>query len=332
MENESKICKNCSAEIIGEYCHVCGQRYHAHKESFGELAFEFVSDFLHFDSKFFRTALPLLFIPGKLTQQYNDGKQKSQFHPIRLYLFCSFIYFLIFFALNDPAKEVSHAIKDSKTVAKASDTIAENKQDESREFVAIRSSKTNFAITIPRDIDSMVKRNITPEAYLYDQKLKPRGERDGWFQRMMTVRLLEVNAEGEIGKQNFILEVLEGFLHNIPKMLFILLPVFALYLKLLYIRRKKYYYVDHATLSLHYFSFIFLLLSICSFGLDRLFNSSIFTGIALLWIITYLYLAMNRIYHQGWFKTLVKFLVLGALFVATLGILTLVNFAWSAVM
>jgi len=332
MENESKTCKNCSAEIIGEYCHICGQRYHDHKESFGELAFEFISDFLHFDSRFFRSALPLLFVPGKLTQQYNAGKQKSQFHPIRLYLFSSFLYFLFFFAINDPATEVSHAIDHSEPGVVSKDSAEVNEQGEMREFVAIRNSRTNFALTVPRDIDSMMKRNITAEAYLKDQKSKPRAERDGWFPRMMMVRLLEVNAEGDRGKQDYILEVLEGFLHNIPKMLFILLPVFALYLKLLYIRRKQFYYVDHAILSLHYFSFIFLLLTLCSFGLDRLFQTFIFTILALVWITVYLYFAMKRLYQQGWFKTLLKFLLLGGLFIGTLGILTLVNFAWSSIM
>lgn len=209
------------------------------------------------------------------------------------------------------------------------DTTAQPVESERKKFVEINNSRTNLVLTAPSDIDSMLKQNITPEAYKTDQLSKPKAERDGILVRMITMRLLEVNIEGEAGKKEYLLKVVEGFLHNIPKMLFILLPVFALFLKMLYIRRKQYYYVDHATLSLHYFSFIFLLLSIFSFGLDRLFNTSIFTGIALVWITIYLYLAMKCIYRQGWFKTLVKFLMLVALLFTTLGILTLVNLAWS---
>ena len=100
-EKSTHECKNCSTEIEGQFCHFCGQRYHDHKESFGELAYEFVSDFLHFDSRFFKTVLPLIFQPGKLTKSYNEGKQRSQFHPIRLYLFSSFVYFFLFFAFTN---------------------------------------------------------------------------------------------------------------------------------------------------------------------------------------------------------------------------------------
>lgn len=332
MENDSKTCKNCSAEIIGEYCHSCGQRYHDHKLSFGELAFEFLSDFLHFDSRFFKTVLPLLFLPGKLTRQYNAGKQKSQFHPIRLYLFSSFLYFLVFFALNNPFSETSHTDLQKESSTGIADTTLADTEVERRKFVEIKNSRTNFAITVPSNIDSVLKQRVTPEAYKKDQASKPKVDRDGLFVRMLTVRLLEVNLEGEVGKKEYLMKVVEGFLHNIPKMMFILLPVFALFLKLLYFRKKQFYYVDHAILSLHFFSFIFLLLTLSSFGLDRLFDTMIFTGLSVIWIIIYLYIAMKRLYSQGWFRTLVKLLLIVILFIVSLFALTMVNLAWSTLM
>ncbi|MBC7881005.1 MAG: DUF3667 domain-containing protein, partial [Anaerolineae bacterium] len=51
----------------------------------------------------------------------------------------------------------------------------------------------------------------------------------------------------------------DAFLGQISKVVFVLLPIFALFLKLLYLRSKRYY-AEHLIFALHYFSFVFLLL------------------------------------------------------------------------
>ncbi|MBK7031604.1 MAG: hypothetical protein IPH45_21485 [Bacteroidales bacterium] len=96
------------------------------------------------------------------------------------------------------------------------------------------------------------------------------------------------------------------------------MPVFALLLKLLYIRHKQYFYVDHAILSLHYFSFIFLLLVISHYVLGKLFNTDIFTSLSVLWILAWLFIAMKKIYAQSWKKTFLKFTLLGFVFSFTI--------------
>ena len=58
-------------------------------------------------------------------------------------------------------------------------------------------------------------------------------------------------------------------IHNCPKVLFISLPIFALLLKLLYVRRKQFYYVDHGIFSIHLYIFSFLILLIL-FGIGEL--------------------------------------------------------------
>src|SRR4051812_34143102 len=92
------LCPNCGVPVHGIYCSKCGQKYKDHKPSFGELVYEFFSDFTHFDSRFFHSVVPLLFKPGVVTIRYNEGKHASQLHPIRLYIFTSFVYFLLVFS------------------------------------------------------------------------------------------------------------------------------------------------------------------------------------------------------------------------------------------
>lgn len=353
-------CKNCSTEIEGEFCHFCGQRYHDHKESFGELVYEFTSDFLHFDSRFFKTVLPLIFLPGKLTQSYNEGKQRSQFHPIRLYLFCSFVYFFLFFSFNNFNKKLDtvgqsditisstnpkvKGEKKSTTQLLKTDTmpaanrvmpgeakLVSSKQNK-KKFTMFQDSTTQYGLTVTPYLDSLLNKKTNPAAYLAQQKTLDKKHRDGYFARIITIRLLSLNLQGEESKKEFFKKIIETFLHNIPKMLFFLLPVFALLLKLLYIRRKEFYYVDHAILSLHYFSLIFLLLIFSKYLLDKIFSTSIFSNMAVIWMMLYLLLAMKKLYKQSWKKTILKYLALGFLFLITVSITILGNLAISALL
>lgn len=356
-------CKNCSTEVEGDFCHFCGQRYHDHKESFGELVYEFTSDFLHFDSRFFKTVLPLMFFPGKLTQSYNEGKQRSQFHPIRLYLFSSFVYFFLFFTFTNINEKSNNSDNENKQSITTDSAQVERQKSKSllsaarpdsavntgtagnaalaeintgkEEFVYTNDSSLKGRLNIGSSdakLDSMLKHKITPEQYKANQNKLSRAEKDGFFRRIITVRILKINQEGAQNQREFLTKLTEVFLHNIPKMLFFLLPVFALLLKLLYIRRKQFYYVDHAILSLHYFSLIFLLLIFSQYILDNIFGTSIFTSLAVLWIFLYLLLAMKKLYGQSWKKTIVKYFLLGFLFTITVVFTLLANLAFTAFM
>ena len=104
-------------------------------------------------------------------------------------------------------------------------------------------------------------------------------------------------------------ETLVGTFFNwVPTLMFILLPVFAGVLKLLYIRRRRYY-AEHFVFLLHVHSMVFVLATLMLFLRERV------TGwlevVLLAWILVYIYLAMKRVYGQGWFKTFVKYWTLG---------------------
>jgi len=95
-ERTEKICLNCGAHLQGRYCHVCGQENVVPKESLGQLIRHFFEDITHFDGKFFKTIKYLITKPGFLSQEYLAGRRARYLHPIRMYLFISFIFFLVF--------------------------------------------------------------------------------------------------------------------------------------------------------------------------------------------------------------------------------------------
>lgn len=361
-ENSTHECKNCSTPVEGEFCHFCGQRYHDHKESFGELVYEFGSDFLHFDSRFFRTVLPLIFQPGKLTKNYNDGKQRSQFHPIRLYLFSSFIYFFLFFYFtnlgekpegnesNNPSAFIIDSAKNTnskdsltrksfdnltlpdKNKINAGAQIANTTDPVKKKFASLQDSNAQYAFTFSGDLDSLLQKRTTPEEYLNQQKMLSKQKKDGYLKRIIKVKILKINLKGEEGKKEFFNKLTETFLHNIPKALFFLLPLFAFFLKLLYFRKKQFYYVDHAVLSLHYFSLIFILLILSNYILDKIFGTGIFTSLAFVWISAYMLIAMKRLYGERWGRTIFKFITLGFLLFFAIIITLIGNMAWTAIM
>jgi hypothetical protein len=107
------------------------------------------------------------------------------------------------------------------------------------------------------------------------------------------------------------------FFNYVPTMMFILLPVFAGLLKLLYIRRRRYY-AEHFVFLLHVHSVVFILATV------MLLTSRYLPGVvevALgLWILAYIYLSMKRVYGQSWLKTLLKYWTLGWMYFWVLGI------------
>jgi hypothetical protein len=121
------------------------------------------------------------------------------------------------------------------------------------------------------------------------------------------------------------------FLRYIPTVLFILLPLFAGVLKLLYIRRGRYY-AEHFIFLLHTHAFVFLLftmlLVLVMVGLFRWWVVPVLA----VWLLAYTYLALRRVYGQGWLKTLVKWWILGWTYFWILGVAVPVAFLLTALL
>ena len=108
-------------------------------------------------------------------------------------------------------------------------------------------------------------------------------------------------------------QVFGEFLEHAPTMMFVLLPVFAGVMKLIYVRRKRFY-VEHFVFALHVHAFVFL-----TFAVSLLARHEAVSSVLMLWVMLYIYLAMKRFYGQGWFRTGAKYVLLGMLYNLILG-------------
>jgi hypothetical protein len=105
-ERTEKNCLNCGTEVLGHYCQNCGQQNLVPKETFWHLVNHFINDITHFDGKFFATLKFLLFRPGFLSAEYIRGRRMAYLHPIRMYVFTSAIFFLIFFSMYGGKRDI----------------------------------------------------------------------------------------------------------------------------------------------------------------------------------------------------------------------------------
>lgn len=338
-ERSDKTCLNCQTQVVGRFCHVCGQENIETKESFWSLTSHFVYDILHFDGKFFYTLGQIFRRPGFVARQYVAGKRASYLHPIRMYLFTSAVFFLILFSVEKVEVEEGNSnsiilsSKDRKELAADLEKIAVNNPADSllrRSIAELRDTTKKLSMGSLDRINGYTTstgvRSAAAALKRYDsaQSKLPRAERDGWFARraMIMKYKFDPTYNGTKGVQMF----KENLLHRVPYMLFVSLPFFALLLKLLYTRRKNFYYSDHAVFTLfHYIlSFALLLLLLGATSLQTLTGWIILRWvkrlILLAWLV-YLFAEMKVFYGQSYLKTAAKLVLLLLLAIVVMSIL-----------
>lgn len=113
---------------------------------------------------------------------------------------------------------------------------------------------------------------------------------------------------------------INGVARNFPLMMFLLLPVFAGILMVLYIR-SDHYYVEHLIHALHVHTMAYLVYGLGILGITTInLNAEWVVGLAFIGVSLYAYLSFKSVYQQGWLKTLIKFFILGHVYVLFLSI------------
>ena len=320
-QRKENNCLNCGTTVIGKYCHNCGQQNVEPKESAGQLVSHFFSDITHFDGKFFSTLKDLLFKPGFLSREYMNGRRSSYLNPVRMYLFTSFIFFLVFFSsfhINDNEINMDTMV-DGKTI----DQIHTMSQEDFDAFTkALNNGKPMTREGFNRYADSVKKAtgiHFTDSNYktreAYDSVLASGREKHNWFKKKLIYKEIAFNQKYNNDGKKAVQSLIESLTHHFPQMLFISLPFLAFFLKLLYARQKNFYYVSHAIFVLHLYIFIFIAL-LLSLGISQIALLTSWNWISFLNVLItiivffYLYKAMRNFYKQRRAKTIIKYFLL----------------------
>lgn len=260
---KDNTCQNCGKYVSNRYCPHCGQENIDIHYSFLGLIHHFAADLFHYDSSMWLTFRYLLTSPGKLAKEYLSGKRKTYVDPIKLYIFISFITFFTLSILS-PYNIVKN---NSKTEQIDINVNITDKQTGRPAIINISSTE---------QLDSLNNvQNIESKEY-YTSKYLMRA----------------ANNVLDEHKRDL---VKEFAMHNLPKVLFIYMPIFAFWLWLFQFRQRKYY-SDSGIFTLYFFSFVLLLSTIVGLlnyilgkvGLEDSFDSYI-TFFSIIYAIWYFY-------------------------------------------
>jgi len=333
-------CENCGAELQGHWCPQCGQPAIEYRRSFRHVVADLLNEFLNWDSKFFTTIALLILKPWRLTNEFLAGKRVRYVNPLRLYLLASILFF---FAVNyatkgvkfEPGKlepkdraELEAELKNEDLPPAAREKLAALLRESSPSLASEPS--TNTPSPVPSGSPNASPSLPTPETDTHKKQYGKIGQRpfavfdsdaktSTPFERWIEGRAKEKMGEHGTKMGLFI----STLLSNLPYMMLCCIPLFAFVLKVLYIRRGIFY-IDHLIYALHIHTFAYtgtMLIVLATIGLNSAVPGLIAGWIiALLWIafVVQIFLSIRRVYRQGWFISIFKFLFGGFVYLIVL--------------
>lgn len=301
---KDKTCLNCRHVVEQKYCPNCGQENTDSRKTFHHLFIHFFEDLTHYENAFWKTIRNLLLKPSTLTKEYLSGKRLSYLAPVRLYIFISFVTFLLIALF--PSHISEDLTKGEKEISSNFEKV-EKKEKKSWDEKSYLKSKTldksYFKLKTMKEIDSVQK---------YGKEEDKLNQFQYWIYEK-AVHVTETNT-----KKQIIEKFIESFVHNLPKVLFVIMPFFAFFLWIFH-SKKRWYYFDHGIFTLHYFSFL-LLVFLILFCLERialLINSTfintivnIITFAGVLWAFYYFFPAHHRFYGESRIVSFIKSIIL----------------------
>lgn len=276
---ELKECQNCGYRDRGNFCSNCGQSFTELNRPLKDILAE-VGDIVNLDRRIIRSIFPFLFKPGFLTREYLAGKRKTYMSPFRLYLLLSLLFF---FLAQATSKRITEAGDDWVSIS--TDTLNTGVKDDSLAIELLRNDSI-FKV----DIDSLdVNKSV--------RKAKRRK------------RLREGAIDALTNKTIF----LQNFYRTISYVLFLLMPVFALLLKLLYIRRRVFY-IEHLMFSINMHSYMLLVFSLMIILSLIIKENGEYIALIFILVPVYFTAGMKRFYKQALWKIILKEVILGGIY------------------
>ena len=282
------VCPNCGYTFgeVNNWCPQCGQANRTHKRPVQYFVREFFEELVNLDARFFSTFRDLLIKPGLLTRNYNADLRVRYTSPLRFYVIASVLFFL----------SISWITKSEIQEADSSLNSAYENND---------SLFTNLNVTLygnvklgPEELQALADLDEHTH-HTVDSLLTSWGTETDWLTTRIVLGLTPL-VTGEFSIAQYIQRLMRNFSYS----LFLFMPLFALLLKIVYIRRHQFY-TEHLIFAIHFHTFAFVV-SFLFLWLDYYQDKFLFSMLLILGIPLYLLIAMKVVYGQGWIKTMVK--------------------------
>jgi hypothetical protein len=339
-------CKSCGAAVPGNYCGKCGQAVETYRRSVRHLVRDVLKDIAHFDSHILRTARALFLEPGELSSAFREGRTQLYVPPVRLYLFVSLVFILVLSAAHIAIVQLELSATSKRYYTNASGDVFQERGGATRKVEGLKANSSGTIVADARNegqrdsfLGMRADGKATPDLRLVAHFFTREKSHDNPVPpELLKVIDKQGPASQSSGVSNLKLwmgrdpkKILDTLARDpsainrpltewIPRLLFVLLPAFALLLTAFYWRRKKdFYFVDHLVFSLNTWSFV-LVSTLFAIVLAQFVNGKAVAFVGLCAVCLYLLLAVKRFYRQSWSWTGLKFVfVYGTFLVLFLG-------------
>jgi hypothetical protein len=249
-----------------------------------------------------------------------------------MYIFISLVYFLLLLTFKPNLNSNSHPLTPQqkihltgslKKVYAANPQLSKRAKDRiERRIKHLQKPESNDLIVYDNDETDAANKPKNYNEYLKAQAKLNVQKRDNAIERFLIRKNFSWKEKEKSGMD--VKEILfEFFMHNISKVMFVLLPIFALILKVAFNKNRKFY-VEHLIFSIHFHCFFYLFSTlIILFGLalpDALMNkvTDVLAFITVVTAFWYLYRALKTVYNRSRFRTITKMIGITAIYSFTL--------------
>jgi hypothetical protein len=262
------------------FCPACGQETNIKPPTLAEFAQQFGGAYLATEGALWRTLKLLLFKPDELTRQYLAGRRKHYVLPLRLYLSVSVVALLIARALGG--------------------ITALNGLDQPELAAALRAPQPSVVLNLLGGRTGLQDGRFVCERVPL------------WLCRRIS-RQIEADPQAFLPRLR---QVNERIVANWSLVMFVLLPLFAWGLRVLYANRGLRY-TEHLVYALHLHAFLFCVLTVMQL---RWLPLSVAGAV---WMVAYAALSGRRVYGGRWWPRLLRGLALGAYYAVLLAMAVL---------
>jgi hypothetical protein len=316
MSDGAAACPNCGAERVGRFCSACGQNDRSYLRATRQIVGEVLSEAFDLDSRLATTLKYLVLRPGFLSREFASDRRATYVSPVRLY----FVVSVVFFAVLSLTTRLESTRVDANAHAAVEQDLATD-ADVARVYGDLTDAQRARLKAI------LEKHGIATDSVRHrmeelDAAQAVRPERTvSAFERAVSDRMLDI-AENPSG-------VYQNVVSDLPAAMFLTVPLYALWLKLMYRRR---FYAEHLVFALHLHSFLFLIGTLVVVLPDAP-SESPSTAVRVLVGVGefangglklvgggYYLLALKAFYAEGWRRTAAKFVAINIAHATLIGI------------
>lgn len=254
-------CLNCQTELEGRFCHACGQEHADHHRSILHLGWETFESMFHVDGRLWRTIPWLFFQPGRLSREYFEGKRARHVPPFRTFLVSLLIFILAAeFVLHKWTHDLKHAAEHPPAAeGQAGHGETKGAKPSGMEVTVNTPAGPQIGYlkdgkVVDKDGNELADGIPTPQSILDEIKREgATGQRPADFNRKL--EWFDTQMQKTIESPEYFMMIAFGWGHRLAVLL---LPIFAMFLSLLYVYRRKFFVYDHLIVSMNFLSFTFL--------------------------------------------------------------------------